>query len=105
MVRDGTGDGPCEVVFTEMIEGADTVIASTRALRPRTWTIRARCKSCPHRRSLAAKSGGFTEVGEIRMAFTVRAAVRGLAAIPERRKIARIAARPTAGTRRQVDDG
>ena len=105
MVRDGTGDGRCEVVFTAMIEGADTGIASTRTLRPRTWTIRARCKSCPHRRSLAAKSGGFTEVGEIRMAFTVRAAVRGLAAIPERRKIAWIAARPTAGTRRQVDDG
>ena len=39
------------------------------------------------------------------MAFTVRAAMRGLAAISERRKIARIAARPTAGTRRQVDDG
>jgi hypothetical protein len=39
------------------------------------------------------------------MAFTVRAAVRGLAAIPERRKIARIAARPTARTRRQVDYG
>jgi hypothetical protein len=39
------------------------------------------------------------------MAFTVGAAVRGLAAIPERRKIARIAARPPAGACRQVDDG
>lgn len=39
------------------------------------------------------------------MAFTVRAAVRGLAAIPERRKIARIAAWPAAGAFRQVDDG
>ena len=52
-----------------------------------------------------AGSGGSPQVGQTRMAFTVRAAVRGLAAISERRKIARIAARPTAGTRRQVDDG
>jgi hypothetical protein len=54
---------------------------------------------------LAAGSGGFPQVGEIRMAFAVRAAMRSLAAIPERRKIARIAARPAAGARRQVDDG
>ena len=52
-----------------------------------------------------AWSGASPQVGHTRMAFTVRAAVRGLAAIPERRKIARIAARPTAGTRRQVNDG
>ena len=39
------------------------------------------------------------------MAFTVGAAVRDLAAITERRKIARIASRPAARACRQVDDG
>jgi hypothetical protein len=50
-----------------------------------------------HRRDLAARSGGSGHVGKTRMAFTVRAAVRGLAAVPERRKIARISSRPAAG--------
>ena len=39
------------------------------------------------------------------MAFAVRAVVRGLAAVTERRKIARIAARPTAGAWGQIDYG
>ena len=52
-----------------------------------------------------AWSGASPEVGQTRVAFTISAAGCGLAAISERRKIARIAARPTAGTRRQVDDG
>jgi hypothetical protein len=51
-----------------------------------------------------AWSGASPEVGHTRVAFTISAAGCGLAAISERRKVARIAARPTAGTRRQVDD-
>ncbi len=39
------------------------------------------------------------------MAFTVGAAVHGLAAVAERRKIARISSRPAAGAFREVDDG
>ena len=39
------------------------------------------------------------------MAFTVSAAGSGLAAISERRKIARISSRPATGAFRQVDDG
>ena len=39
------------------------------------------------------------------MALTVGAAMHGLAAVAERRKIARIAGRPAAGACRQVDDG
>jgi len=53
---------------------------------------------------LAAGSGGFPQVGEIRMAFTVRAAMRSLAAIPERRKIARIAGRPATQAWCQIDN-
>jgi hypothetical protein len=56
-------------------------------------------------RSRIAGSGGFSQVGEIRMVFTVRAAVRSLAAVAERRKIARIAGRPAAGASREVDNG
>jgi hypothetical protein len=39
------------------------------------------------------------------MAFTVGAPMHCLAAVAERRQIARIAARPAAGAFRQVDDG
>src|SRR6516164_9259885 len=46
------------------------------------------------------------QVGETRVAFAVGAvARRGLAAVPERRKIARIANRPAAGEQRQIEQG
>ena len=51
------------------------------------------------------RSGGPRQVGETRMALEVGAAVHSLAAVAERRKIARIAGRPAAGACRQVDDG
>lgn len=44
-------------------------------------------------------------MGETRVALTIGAAMHGLAAVAERRKIARIASRPAAGACRQVDDG
>src|SRR5271166_2030253 len=56
-------------------------------------------------RAMRFRSGGSLQVGATRVALTVGAAVRGLAAVAERRKITRIAGRPAAGACRQVDDG
>jgi len=53
-------------------------------------------------------SGGswqLRKIGESRMAFAIRAAVRGAAAIAERVEIARIAGRPAAGSFGQIDNG
>jgi hypothetical protein len=56
-------------------------------------------------RAMRFRSSGLLQVGATGVALTVGAAVRGLAAVAEPRKVAWIAGRPAAGACRQVDDG
>jgi hypothetical protein len=56
-------------------------------------------------RAMRFRSSGPLQVGATRVALTIGAAVRGLAAVAEPRKVAWIARRPAAGACRQVDDG
>ena len=55
-------------------------------------------------RAMRFRSSGSLQVGATRVALTVGAVVRGLAAVAEPRKVAWIAGRPAAGACRQVDD-